>query len=125
MSKKIFIIIISILLFGENTVAQKFFKIEGTKRILTYYGKKRSMQLNDSITVNYYIKNNIFYIAAKSLNEQLRPYIKYCILEKRDKVKIKSIGRGSNEIVRIRFIEIGLLRAENISIDSKFIEKSL
>jgi hypothetical protein len=125
MSKKIFIIIISIFLFVKNTNAQKFFKIEGTKRILTYYNKKRSTQINDSTTVYYYIKNNIFYISVKCLNEPSRPYIKYRILKKIDKVKIKSIGRGSNEIVRERIIDVILLKAESISIDSKFIEKLL
>ena len=122
MIKKVFILAI-ILLIGKNIFAQQYFKIEGTKRIFTFYGKKSSDQINDSTTVFYYVKNKNFYIAVKSLNVSLRPYVKYYILNKKEKSKVKSIGKGSNEVTRVRFIDVNLIRAEKISANSQFIEE--
>lgn len=122
MIKKVFILAI-ILLIGKNIFAQQYFKIEGTKRIFTFYGKKSSDQINDSITMFYYVKNKNFYLAVKSLNTSLSPYVKYCILNKKEKSKVKSIGKGSNEVTRVRFIEVNLIRAEKISVNSQFIEE--
>ena len=124
MIKNTFFLIV-ILFFQNNASSQKYFRIEGTKQIFTFYGKKRSLQINDSISVLYYVRNNNFYIAAKKINASVRPYVKYCILNKTDKIRIKAMGRGSNEIKRVKFIGVRLMKVEKTSTESKFIEQTL
>lgn len=124
MIKKTFIFAI-IFLIANNIFAQTYFKIEGTKRIFTFYGKKQSTQINDSITVFYFVKNSNFYLAVKPKKEILGRYIKYDILNKKEKAKIKSIQRGINEIERVRFICVNLIKTEDVGTDSKLIEKLL
>ena len=83
------------------------------------------MQINDSTTVFYYAKRNIFYIAAKDLNTSLKPYVKYIISNKKEKAKVASIGRGDNQTARNRFIQVSIIKAEKINGDSRLIEDLL
>jgi hypothetical protein len=121
MNKKTFLFI-AIFFFTNNILAQKYFKIEGTKRIFTFYYKNQNCQINDSTSISYYVKGNYFYIKVKKDNISAMPYIKYNILKKKDKTKITSIGRGG-ERARIRFIDVNHMKAETVSADSKFIEE--
>lgn len=122
MKKKLFLLS-TIFIIGKSIFAQKYFKIQGTKKVFTFYGKKASNKINDSTVVFYYSKDNIFYIAIKSLNSTLRPYVPYDILKKKEKTKVTSLGRGSDEITRIRFIYVNLIRAKKANADSQFIEE--
>ena len=124
MIKTIFFLLF-LLVLEKNTFAQKYFKIEGTKRIFTYYEKKRNTKINDSTCFFYYLKNNNFYIAVKTSNTSLRPYVKYNIMKKKEKSKISSIGRGSSEITRVRIIDVSLVKAEKKNVDSQIIEEIL
>ena len=122
MIKKIFSLLI-LFFFAKDICPQKYFKIEGTKRIFTYYGKKRSSQISDTTTLFFYVKNNNFYLASKTLTHSISPYVKYNILPRKEKAKVKSVGRGTNNVVRVSFIYINIIKAEKITGDSEFIEE--
>lgn len=124
MSKQIFVFVI-IMLIGKNTFAQKYYKIEGTKRIFTYYGNKRSsIQINDSTTGFYYVKGGFFYISLR-VGKVSKPYVKYLILNKKDKTKVTPLGRGNSAIARARFIQVSILKAESANNDSLLVEDLL
>ena len=124
MIKKLFFLIA--IFFSVNTsFAQKYFQIEGIKRIFTYYGKKQNVQINDTTNVFYYIKGNMFYIQAKVADKLPAQYVRYIILNKKCKRKITSIGRGDNTATKVRVISVNLMKAEKLNSNSQFIEQLL
>lgn len=124
MIKRMFVVAI-IILPGENTFAQKYFRIEGTKKIfMSYNNYKVSNEISDSVTISFYVEKGFFYLGVKLMNAPLKPYIKYNISNEIDKVKVKSIARGGG-IAGTKVIDVSIIKAEEVSADSQFIEEIL